>query len=106
MGYTNASWTLGADASALLICRIMRDIILRGMTSVAPRLSEEDENGMKTQQILNLNSTYLQEQSARDQMPKAGDSGPWRPRTSYLRDYWNARFGGIRKGLVYEKVAT
>jgi cation diffusion facilitator CzcD-associated flavoprotein CzcO len=106
IGYTNASWTLGADASALLICRIMRDMISRGMTSVVPRVGEEDEKGMKAMQVLDLSSTYLQEQGAREQMPKAGDRGPWRPRNNYLRDYWNARFGGIREGLVYEKVAT
>lgn len=104
MGYTNASWTLGADASALLICRIMRDMEARGMTSVVPRVDAPEK--MKVMQILNLSSTYLQEQSAQEQMPKAGDRGPWRPRTNYLRDYWNAKFGGIREGLVYERVAT
>jgi cation diffusion facilitator CzcD-associated flavoprotein CzcO len=104
MGYTNASWTLGADASALLICRIMNDMKARGLTSVAPRVDEP--RGMKVLQVLNLSSTYLQEQGAREQMPMAGDRGPWRPRSNYLRDYWNARFGGIREGLVYEKIST
>ena len=74
------------------------------MTSVVPRVDAPEK--MKVMQLLNLSSTYLQEQSAQEQMPKAGDRGPWRPRTNYLRDYWNARFGGIREGLVYERVAT
>lgn len=106
MGYTNASWTLGADASALLICRILRDMGARGMTSVVPRIGEDGGKGMKELQIMNLSSTYLQEQGALQQMPKAGDRGPWLPRSNYLKDYWNARFGGIREGLVYEKVTT
>jgi cation diffusion facilitator CzcD-associated flavoprotein CzcO len=106
MGYTNASWTLGADASAQLICRILRDMKARGMTSVVPRLDEAKRKDMKAVQLLNLSSTYLQEQGAREQMPMAADRGPWQPRSNYLRDYWNAKFGGIREGLVYEKRST
>jgi cation diffusion facilitator CzcD-associated flavoprotein CzcO len=106
IGYTNASWTLGADASALLICRIMKDMKANGATSAVPRLKQEEEKTMKKMQLLNLSSTYLQEEGAKEQMPMAGDKGPWRPRESYFRDWWNARFGGIRDGLVYEKVST
>ena len=106
IGYTNASWTLGADASALLICRILRDMKACGMTSVVPRVDEAARKDMKALQLMNLSSTYLQERAAREQMPLAGDRGPWRPRSNYLRDYWNAKFGGIREGLVYEKIST
>ena len=67
------------------------------MASVVPRVGDEIEKRMKVLQVLNLSSTYLQEQGAREQMPKAGDRGPWRPRSNYLRDYWNAKFGGIRR---------
>lgn len=103
-GYTDASWTLGVDAIALLICRIMRYMEGRGMTSVVPRVDGWEE--MKPVQLLDLSSTYLQEKGAQEQMPRAGDRGPWKRRSNYLRDYWDAMFGGIRDGLVYEKVAT
>lgn len=106
IGYTNATWTLGADAGALLVCRILKEMKKKGWTSVVPRIGEEEMRKMPKKPLLNLTSTYLQEQGAKEQLPIAGDRGPWRSREHYLVDWWNARFGGIREGLVYKKVAT
>jgi cation diffusion facilitator CzcD-associated flavoprotein CzcO len=106
IGYTNASWTLGTDTSALLICRILKDMRAKGVTSAVPRVRDEERKRMRRKELSDLSSTYLQEQGAREQMPAAGDTGPWRPREHYMKDIWNARFGGIGDGLVYERVAT
>ena len=102
IGYTNASWTLGADATALLVCRLLKSMKAEGKTSAVPRL--EDTEGMKTLPMLNLSSTYVV-RGAKD-MPRTGDKAPWRPRGSYFSDLWGAMYGDIREGLEFEKVSA
>ncbi|KAL9094569.1 MAG: hypothetical protein Q9165_003128 [Trypethelium subeluteriae] len=103
IGYTNASWTLGADATALLVCRLMKAMRKRGWSSAVPRLQEDGEK-MKRLPVLNLNSTYVLR--AMDTMPKAGDHGQWKARDNYFTDLWNAKFGDIETGLEFQKVPT
>lgn len=102
IGYTNASWTLGADATALLVCRLLKSMRARGATSAVPRL--EGMQGMKSVPALNLTSTYVVK-GERD-LPRAGDRAPWRPRRTYLSDLWGAKFGNITNGLEFETVST
>jgi cation diffusion facilitator CzcD-associated flavoprotein CzcO len=101
VGYVDASWTLGANATAFLICRILNRMKKEGTAVVVPRLTEEEQRNIKEMPMLNLSSTYVQK--AKDAMPKAGDAGQWRPRRTYMRDIWEARFGNIRKGLQHIK---
>jgi len=101
VGYVDASWTLGANATAFLICRLLNQMKKDGTAVVVPRLKEEEQRNMKEMPMLNLSSTYVQK--AKDVMPRAGDAGQWRPRRTYMRDIWEARFGDIRKGLQYIK---
>jgi cation diffusion facilitator CzcD-associated flavoprotein CzcO len=98
-GYTNASWTLGAEASAQLICRIMSHMISSGLAVVTPRV--EDESKVQPTSLMNLKSTYIA--AGKDEMPKGGDIGPWKPRVNYFKDFWNAKFGGLHEGLEYIK---
>jgi cation diffusion facilitator CzcD-associated flavoprotein CzcO len=102
IGYTNASWTLGADATAQFIARLLNYMKKNGITAAVPRL--EDQSAIKRMPILNLNSTYLKR--AMDSMPKAGDKAPWRPRASYFSDLWQARFGNITTGLQLYRVSA
>lgn len=102
IGYTNASWTLGADATALLLCRLLKSMKGQGMTSAVPRL--DDSAGMKSLPVLNLSSTYIV-RGAKD-LPKTGDRAPWMPRSTYFSDLWGARFGNITEGLQFEKVSA
>ena len=102
IGYTNASWTLGADATALLVCRLLKTMTAKGVTSAVPRL--EDTEGMKSVPVLNLSSTYVV-RGAKD-LPKAGDKAPWLPRSTYFSDLWSAKFGNITDGLHFDKVST
>ncbi|KAF2703483.1 FAD/NAD(P)-binding domain-containing protein [Pleomassaria siparia CBS 279.74] len=100
MGYTNASWTLGADATANLFCRLVREMQKSGEKMVRPRLdASEWERGMKETSVLNLNSTYILK--AVDHVPKAGDRGPWKVRSNYFKDCWNAQWGSLVDGLQY-----
>jgi len=101
-GYTNASWTLGADATAQLWVRILKSMRDKNMTSVVPRMSENE--GVLNVPFLNLNSSYIQ--AAEKDLPRGGDRGPWKPRSSFLKDIWFARFGDIQTGLHFTRVST
>ena len=57
LGYTNASWTLGAEASMQLVCRIRRYMMSRGLAVVTPRV--EDESKVRPTSMMNLKSTYI-----------------------------------------------
>ncbi|CZR61880.1 related to monooxygenase [Phialocephala subalpina] len=96
LGYTNASWTLGAEASIQLVCRVLRYMMARRLAVVTPRV--EDESKVQPRNMMNLKSTYIV--AGRDVMPKGGDLGPWKARVNYFKDFWNAKFGGL-EGLEF-----
>ena len=99
MGYTNASWTLGADASALLFVRLLKTLRRRGEETMTPQLgSKVDEVP-----IMNLSSGYIKDALDRKVLPKAGNAAPWGPRSSYFIDSWFAKFGNLSSGLAFGK---
>ena len=102
LGYTNASWTLGADATALLVTRLLKSMAARGATSAVPRLEHAER--MKSVPALNLSSTYVVRGAK--ELPKAGDRAPWMPRSTYFSDLWGAKFGNITDGLQFENVSA
>lgn len=99
MGYTNASWTLGADASARLVVRILKEIHRRGAKCVIPTVDKDAETLQETP-MLGLKSNYINAALARGAMPKCATTGPWQPRKSYFLDSWFAKFGDSR-GLAF-----
>lgn len=103
-GYTNASWTLGADATAQLWVRLLKSMKAKNMTSMVPRVRNED--GVLEVPLLNLNSSYIKAAEEEKSLPKAGDRGPWRPRGSYLKDIWHAKFGDIQTGLQFYRISS
>ncbi|RMZ88348.1 hypothetical protein DV736_g4417, partial [Chaetothyriales sp. CBS 134916] len=105
-GYTNASWTLGADATAQLFVRLVKATAERGATSVTPHLDDSIAHTVKSVPTLNLNSTYIAKAIERGDLPKVGHSGPWIPRSNYFRDYWNSRWGDLSNGLQFNRVAV
>ncbi|KAJ1323396.1 monooxygenase [Microdochium nivale] len=96
LGYTNASWTLGADVAATLIIRLIKRMRARGMRYAVPRLSESEAEKMETKSMFDLSSTYLKK--ATGELPKAG-TGQWEPRTHYFRDLYRVKWGDIDAGL-------
>jgi cation diffusion facilitator CzcD-associated flavoprotein CzcO len=100
LGYTNASWTLGADATAQTLCRLINEMHRTGTGAVVPRVPNPDK--MKPMPVLDLNSTYIKK--GKGVLPKTGDSGPWRARTNYFTDIREAKWGSIHNGLEYIKV--
>lgn len=95
IGYTNASWTLGADASMTVVTRVMSYMDAKNKSVVIPTV-----NGPLDQsRLLNLNSTYINR--AESLLPKAGNRGPWKARDEYPKDVWKARFASITQDLRY-----
>ncbi|KAK5133084.1 hypothetical protein LTR08_008194 [Meristemomyces frigidus] len=99
IGYVDASWTLGADATAQLMCRILKQMRKEGVVEVVPRRTEAEAKSMIEEPVLKLTSTYVRK--AKDVLPKAGSTGQWRARSYYFKDIWTAWFGDIRTGLEW-----
>ncbi|RAL08798.1 flavin-containing monooxygenase [Aspergillus homomorphus CBS 101889] len=98
LGYTNASWTLGADATARFLCRFLRELDNRGQAAAVPRLSPKEAQKLQKKPLMNLNSTYVVR--AAETLPKTADQGPWAPRDNYLQDLCFAKFGSL-EGLEF-----
>jgi cation diffusion facilitator CzcD-associated flavoprotein CzcO len=99
IGYTNASWTLGADATAQFVCRLLKNLESRKLIAATPRLKEKDAATLQDRRLLNLNSTYVS--VAERVLPRAADRGPWQPRDHYLKDLRFAQGGDIDTGLEF-----
>ncbi|TVY41270.1 FAD-containing monooxygenase [Lachnellula occidentalis] len=96
IGYTNASWTLGADAAAKLLIRLLKYMRKNDFSSAMPSVGDE---GMQKQSLMNLNSTYVEK--AKGDLPSAGDRSPWLPRSNYFVDYWGAAHGDLTGGMEF-----
>jgi cation diffusion facilitator CzcD-associated flavoprotein CzcO len=99
VGYVDASWTLGADTTAQLICRLLKQMEKEGAGAAIPRLEKGEEGKMKEVPMLKLQSTYVKR--AEGALPKAGDGAQWRARSTYFRDLWEAKFGDLKTGMQY-----
>lgn len=97
IGYTNASWTLGADATAVMICRLLKDLESRGFAGVVPRISPSLGSSLQPRRLLNLTSTYVTK--AEKNLPRAADRGPWMPRDNYFSDLWFAKYGNLHEDM-------
>lgn len=99
IGYVNASWTLGAESSALLLCRIIRHMQQGGFRSVIPRVPRGST--FESVSIWNVDATYVRQ--AESQVPKCGKVGPWRGRSIYAIDRMRSVYGSITRDLEYSK---
>ncbi|CAI7669111.1 unnamed protein product [Penicillium viridicatum] len=99
IGYTNASWSLGSDATAQFVCRLLKELESRKLIAAVPRLKEKDAATLQDRPLLNLKSTYVS--IAERVLPKAADRGPWQPRDHYLKDLKFARSGDMDTGLEF-----
>lgn len=101
-GYTNASWTLGADATAQFVTRLLNKMKKEDITQAVAVLNKNA--GLKDQSLFNLNSTYVVK--AQGELPKAGNRAPWLPRSHYLKDLWDAKHGDMSTEMHYTRVST
>ncbi|GFF50278.1 FAD-containing monooxygenase EthA [Aspergillus udagawae] len=101
IGYVDASWTLGADATAQLACRLLNTMKRDSVSMIVPRCSDEEKKGMRETPSLYLRSTYVQR--AKSVLPKTGDRPPWQRRSYYWKDMLTARWGDIWAGMEWSK---
>lgn len=92
IGYTNASWTLGADATAQFVTRLLNHLKRNNYTSAVAKV--DTASGLREEEVLNLKSTYIVR--AKGELPKAGNKAPWLPRRMYLMDLWEAQHGSYK----------
>lgn len=101
-GYTTASWTLGADATAHMTCRMLKYFQKNKYSSAVPRVGSQDAESGETG-LMGLTSTYIR--MAKGRLPKHGSRDPWRARGDYLGDLWFAKWGDLRPGLSFVQCA-
>ncbi|MEU2258571.1 NAD(P)/FAD-dependent oxidoreductase [Nocardia xishanensis] len=94
VGYTNASWTLRADLTARLVCKVLDYMDRKNLTSVMP----VPPQGMSKRPLLGLSSGYIK-RSIED-FPWQGDRGPWVIRQNYLLDRLFTLRGGLHRDLI------
>ena len=99
LGYTNTSFTLGADMTVDNFVRLMEYMDKHGYEVMRPQVPEGVS--METKLWTRFTSTYLKE--AEGLIPDCGDRGNWLPRRNYLIDYWKYKLGSLTDGLVFEK---
>ncbi|MDT5019047.1 MAG: hypothetical protein QOD39_5207 [Mycobacterium sp.] len=101
VGYSNASWTLGADMTARSVAKLLAYMDSHGYTHAYPHLGEVY---MAEQPAFNLQSGYLLRSP--DVLPKSGSRRPWALTHNYLRDVLGHRFASIEESMVFGRVAT
>ncbi|MEV6325173.1 hypothetical protein AB0M45_28920 [Nocardia sp. NPDC051787] len=92
IGYTNASWTLRADLTSRLVCKVLRHMDRKGYAAVMPERGRLDERP-----LLALASGYIQRSIG--EFPRQGDRHPWRVRQNYLLDSTTTLRTGLGKTL-------
>ena len=97
LGYINASWTLGADTSALLLCRLLKHMQLQGYSSAVAAVT--DSKSISFRPLLGIKSTYVTHGVS--ELPKCGNRGPWIPRKNYFFDLYKAKFGDFTSDLLF-----
>jgi cation diffusion facilitator CzcD-associated flavoprotein CzcO len=98
IGYTNASWTLGADVAAKTLTRLMSKLDEQGQRSATPVVPDDNGVIMNRVSFMKMQSTYLTK--GRGDMPSAGDKYPWLPRGNYFSDMWDATYGNVTQDIV------
>lgn len=96
LGYTNASWTLGADLAAQLICRLLSDMQKKGISSITPN-EPTVTHSFSDEPLLDLCSNYVQR--AQGDMPRSSNTSPWRARSNYFADVASTYFADVSKNL-------
>lgn len=80
IGYTNMSWTLRADLTHRLVCKVLSWMEQRGYDAVVPH----PPGDLRPTPLLELAAGYIQRSIAA--LPHQGDRRPWRVRQNYILD--------------------
>lgn len=94
IGYTNSSWTLRADLTSRLVCKVIGHMDRNGYAAVVPRPAGD----LDERPLLELAAGYIQ-RSIGD-FPRQGDRHPWKVRQNYILDSVFTLRTSLRKSLV------
>ena len=94
-GYTNASWTLKADLTAVYTCRLLNYMHKKGYKKAVPVRDAKVEE----QDYLSFTSGYVQR--ARNVLPKQGKTAPWQVNQNYLKDIFVIKYGRLNDGVMH-----
>ena len=94
-GYTNASWTLGADLTSEYVCRLLNYMKKGSIKKCCPEANSKIENN---DEWLNLTSGYIRR--SKDIFPKQGNRSPWTNNQNFLKDIFQIRYGKINDGEI------
>jgi len=94
VGYTNASWTLKTDLSAVWVCRVLNHMAREGYAVVTPRRDPSQDEAP----VLDLDAGYIQR--AIDRLPAQGTERPWRLRQNYVLDLMDFRLSALDDGVL------
>ncbi|MGY4929368.1 flavin-containing monooxygenase [Streptomyces sp. 900105755] len=90
IGYTNASWTLRADLTHRLVCKVLNHMHRRDLAAVVPY----SDRPLTERPLLDLTAGYVQRSI--DAFPRQGQRGPWRIRQNYLLEAATTVRAGLR----------
>ncbi|MEP6799231.1 MAG: NAD(P)/FAD-dependent oxidoreductase, partial [Lapillicoccus sp.] len=93
IGYTNASWTLRADLSSRLVCKVIGWMDAQDYAAVEP----VPDRPLEERPMLDLASGYVRRSIAA--FPRQGDRGPWRVRQNYVLDSATTMRSNLAKTL-------
>jgi cation diffusion facilitator CzcD-associated flavoprotein CzcO len=97
LGYTNASWTLKADLTAIYVCRLLKHLNRHGYTTCVPRV----RGSIREAPLIDFSSGYVRR--ALDQLPKQGNRAPWKLFQNYALDLVTLRFGPVTDSMVFTR---
>ena len=95
-GYTNASWTLKADLTAMYVCRLLNTMKRRGLRQATPR---NDDPTMGTEPFLDFSSGYVQR--AAGKLPQQGTKKPWKLNQNYALDVMALKYGSVDDSMIF-----
>lgn len=96
LGYANASWTLGAEATGVFLTRLWNAMEKKRIKSVTPRA--DDTQGWEPLPPLDVSSTYMK--AGESNMPRgARGQGTWAPRRNYIKDWYLAAWPNVLQDM-------
>jgi cation diffusion facilitator CzcD-associated flavoprotein CzcO len=99
VGYTNASWTLGADLTAQSFAKLVAYMDSHAYTHAYPHLGDVH---MPEQPAFNLDSGYVKR--GLHMLPRSGTRRPWKLSQNYLRDVLGRPFESIEESMVFGRL--
>ncbi len=100
VGYTNASWTLRADITAVQVAKLLSYMTSHGYTHAYPHLGEKPP---AEKPAWDIQAGYVARSP--HALPKSGTKRPWNVRQNYFADAIDHRFDRIDEQMVFGRAA-